>query len=84
MTPESAEQSVCRFENHNSKGAVGKEAHSHSHSHSHEHNEHGHTHEVLEHPGKFNEREIPNYTGRDFSERAFTIGIGGYGGKVLP
>lgn len=44
------------------------------HSHSHDH-DHGHTHEHLDHPGHFKERETP--LERDFSERAFTIGIGG-------
>lgn len=57
---------------------------SHSHSHdngdSHSHggaNEHGHTHEVLDHPGKFANRDLPTYEGRNWKERAFTIGIGG-------
>ena len=40
--------------------------------------QHGHAHEHLEHPGKFAERDLPDYTGRDWNERAFTIGIGGY------
>ncbi|RXK41679.1 urease accessory protein UreG [Tremella mesenterica] len=39
--------------------------------------EHGHTHEHLEHAGKFSERDMPDYSGRDWKERAFTIGIGG-------
>lgn len=39
--------------------------------------EHGHTHEHLEHAGKFAERDLPDYSGRDWTERAFTIGIGG-------
>ncbi|KAH9820051.1 CobW/HypB/UreG, nucleotide-binding domain-containing protein [Melampsora americana] len=48
------------------------------HSHSHDHSiDHGHTHEHLNHPGKFTERDLPNYEGRDWIERAFTIGIGG-------
>ena len=34
-----------------------------------------HHHEQLEHPGRFHERESP--LPRDFSERAFTVGIGG-------
>lgn len=45
--------------------------------HSHEHAEHGHTHEHLEHPGKFTERDLPDFSHRDFTERAFTVGIGG-------
>ncbi len=28
--------------------------------------------------GKFSERDLPDYSGRDWTERAFTIGIGGY------
>lgn len=59
-----------------------------NHSHSHQHggganrgewtpDEHGHTHEHLEDAGKFSERDMPDFTGRDWKERAFTIGIGG-------
>jgi urease accessory protein len=58
--------------------------HDHPHSHTHEHThggsgalEHGHTHEHLDHPGKFAERDLPDYSARNFKERAFTIGIGG-------
>lgn len=40
------------------------------------HAHHGHTHEPMEHPGHFHEREMLA-SGRDFSRRAFTIGIGG-------
>lgn len=51
----------------------------HSHSHSHEFNaaEHGHSHEILDGPGSYTQREMPLITGRDWSERAFTVGIGG-------
>ncbi|KAH7925890.1 urease accessory protein UreG [Leucogyrophana mollusca] len=45
--------------------------------HSHDAQEHGHTHEHLEHPGKFAERDLPDYSLRNFEERGFTIGIGG-------
>uniref|UniRef100_K3X4S2 CobW/HypB/UreG nucleotide-binding domain-containing protein n=1 Tax=Globisporangium ultimum (strain ATCC 200006 / CBS 805.95 / DAOM BR144) TaxID=431595 RepID=K3X4S2_GLOUD len=38
--------------------------------------EHGHTHEHFEHAGHFDERD-PVHSGRDFSLRAFTVGIGG-------
>ena len=48
----------------------------HDHSHSHDHTGHGHTHEHMEHPGNFDERQLPT-TGRDYSRRAFTIGVGG-------
>ncbi|KAJ2392246.1 hypothetical protein GGI05_002721, partial [Coemansia sp. RSA 2603] len=52
--------------------------HDHEHSHSHSHaNEHGHTHDVLDHPGRYHERPPYNRTGRDWGERAFTVGIGG-------
>jgi len=44
------------------------------HSH-HHHGPEGHTHEHLEHPGHFGERDLP--LDRDFSRRAFTVGVGG-------
>jgi urease accessory protein len=47
----------------------------HAHPHSHDHGPHGHTHEHLDHPGHFDERDAPIH--RDFSKRAFTVGIGG-------
>jgi urease accessory protein len=54
--------------------------HSHSggldHSHANGAN-HGHTHEVLTGPGSFTNREPPLIHNRDWSDRAFTIGIGG-------
>ena len=57
-------------------------AHSHDgltpHSHSHD----GlapHTHEILDGPGSYIQREMPIVEGRDWHDRAFTIGIGGYG-----
>jgi urease accessory protein len=56
----------------------------HSHdsqpSHSHDHgqtNNHGHTHEIYNGPGSYLNREPPLVENRDFSDRAFTIGIGG-------
>lgn len=55
---------------------VGGETDGHSHSHSHNH-DHGHTHDIMDHPGKFNDRELPNYENRNWDERAFTVGIGG-------
>src|ERR1041384_5759256 len=45
----------------------------HSH-HSHDH-DHDHTHEHLDHPGHFHERDTP--LARDFSKRAFSVGVGG-------
>ena len=62
-------------------------AHVHAHDglapHSHDHGgfnaaEHGHSHEVLDGPGSFMGREMPLIEGRDWNDRAFTIGIGGY------
>jgi len=47
------------------------------HSHDHAADEHGHTHEHLDNAGKFSERDLPDYSGRKFEERGFTIGIGG-------
>jgi urease accessory protein len=44
--------------------------------HSHD-GEHGHTHEHLDNAGKFSERDLPEYSSRNFQERGFTIGIGG-------
>lgn len=43
--------------------------------HAHAHNGHSHTHEPLDHPGLFQFRERP--LDRDFSRRAFTVGVGG-------
>jgi urease accessory protein len=58
---------------------------SHSHdgaTHSHDGGfnaqEHGHSHEILDGPGSYLGREMPIIEGRDWSERAFTIGIGGF------
>ena len=61
---------------------------SHQHAHdggiSHSHDtatsaaEHGHSHEILDGPGSYLGREMPIVEGRDWSERAFTVGIGGY------
>lgn len=52
--------------------------HSHDHGHSHEGQDHGHSHEILDGPGSFLGREMPIIEGRDFRERSFTVGIGGY------
>lgn len=41
----------------------------------HHHHGHGHTHEHLDHPGHYHLREQP--LKRDFTQRAFTVGIGG-------
>ncbi|PKS09678.1 hypothetical protein jhhlp_004298 [Lomentospora prolificans] len=64
-------------------------SHTHDHSHDHEHGhghshdlkfsaaEHGHSHEILDGPGSYLAREMPIIEGRDWNERAFTVGIGG-------
>lgn len=67
-------------------------SHDHSHAHDHHSTpisnntnsglsqaaiEHGHAHEIMEHAGKFTERDLPDYSMRNWEERAFTIGIGG-------
>ncbi|KAL5594338.1 hypothetical protein BROUX41_001277 [Berkeleyomyces rouxiae] len=58
----------------------------HGHGHSHDHTsaaggfnaqEHGHSHEILDGPGSYLGREMPIVEGRNWAERAFTIGIGG-------
>ncbi len=49
--------------------------HSSRHDHGSDTHEHGHTHERLGHPGHFHERDHPLH--RDFSHRAFTVGVGG-------
>jgi len=46
-------------------------------THAHVPGDHGHTHEHLNHPGRFSERDLPEYTARNFEERGFTVGIGG-------
>ena len=48
--------------------------HSHHH-HDHDHGPHGHTHEHMDHPGHYHERDLP--LDRDFTRRAFTVGVGG-------
>ena len=50
--------------------------HSHHHDHSHDHSHAGdHEHEVLDSPGNYAERD-PS-PARDYTKRAFTVGIGG-------
>ena len=52
-------------------------AHSHEHgSHAHKHGETEHSHEIMAGPGEFALRELASPR-RTFSERAFTVGIGG-------
>lgn len=69
----------CRFDltNASSAAAASANQHTHEHGHSHSHDGHGHTHEQLDHPGLYEERPKAIYQNRDWSERAFTVGIGG-------
>ena len=43
--------------------------------HHHHHHDHDHDHDVMDHPGHFHQRDQP--LDRDFSQRAYTVGIGG-------
>lgn len=43
--------------------------------HLHSHGGNGHSHGHADHPGHFHDRELP--LGRDFNQRAFTVGVGG-------
>ena len=70
-------QPVATFDLRGATAAPAPHSHSHAHdghAHAHGAQEHGHTHEHMDHPGKFTARELPNYEGRDWDERAFTIG----------
>jgi len=54
------------------------EGHTHDgHSHDGHTHDHGHSHEILDGPGSYLAREPPIIEGRDWNERAFTVGIGG-------
>ncbi|KAL1677836.1 P-loop containing nucleoside triphosphate hydrolase protein [Schizophyllum commune] len=70
-----------QFINNLSSSGSPPPAHTHDHSagaHTHDHGgEHGHTHEHLESAGKYSERDMPDYSLRNFEERGFTVGIGG-------
>ncbi len=57
---------------------------SHDHSYAVPAADHGHTHEILDGPGSYMGREMPIIEGRDWSERAFTVGIGGYVASIAP
>ena len=49
----------------------------HDHAHDAPGGDHGHTHEQYNGPGSYMGREMPIIEGRNWNERAFTIGIGG-------
>lgn len=57
-------------------------SHSHDGHSGHSHDapgaDHGHTHEILDGPGSYMGREMPLIEGRNWNDRAFTVGIGGY------
>lgn len=73
---------------HEHGDAVHSHEHGGEHGHTHEHLDHpGMYHRSLSIPlmdefhdrqGKFAERDLPDYTSRNFHERGFTVGIGGY------
>lgn len=70
----------------------GSHSHEHGdHGHTHEHLEHPGEYRILPSlrpsldqlltwvgiSGKYSERDLPDYSSRDFQERGFTVGIGG-------
>jgi hypothetical protein len=63
----------------------GGHTHSHEGGHrdSHAHEGHGHSHEILGGPGSFLGREMPLVQGRNWEDRAFTVGVGGYASLFL-
>ena len=74
---------------HSHEQGVAPHSHDHGgdHGHTHEHLDNAGTLPVLSIPlyrsnsilpsGKFSERDMPDYSARNFQERGFTIGIGG-------
>ncbi|OAA55923.1 urease accessory protein ureg [Niveomyces insectorum RCEF 264] len=62
---------------HSHDGGVTMHASHGHHDHSAAAIEHGHSHEILDGPGSFLGREMPIVEGRNWADRAFTIGIGG-------
>ena len=50
--------------------------HETGHDHHHHDHDHGHDHETWDHPGEYATRELPIPT-RDYTQRAFTVGVGG-------
>lgn len=71
---------TCRFEEHPSSNTAAAHDHGNEHVHSHaghDAHDHGHTHEQMDSPGLYQERPKAIYKNRDWSERAFTVGIGG-------
>ncbi|GAA5796047.1 urease accessory protein UreG [Helicostylum pulchrum] len=71
---------TCRFEEHASSAQKPHDnsegGHQHSHA-GHDARDHGHTHEQMDSPGLYQERPKAIYDHRDWTERAFTVGIGG-------
>ncbi|KNC70804.1 hypothetical protein SARC_16662, partial [Sphaeroforma arctica JP610] len=51
-------------------------AHAHVHDHAQAGGDHGHTHDIMENPGLYSDRDQPLGRG-DFSDRSFTVGVGG-------
>lgn len=80
--------SVCDIQLGNGSNGTAPSApaaHSHDHAdadagHSHSHDgeaAHGHSHPIMEHAGKFGERDLPDFSKRNWKERCFTVGLGG-------
>ncbi len=67
---------MSHFHSHDG-GITMHASHGHSHDSSVAAAEHGHSHEILDGPGSFLGREMPIVEGRNWEDRAFTIGIGG-------
>ena len=55
----------------------GSLSHAHANGNGFSAAEHGHSHEILDGPGSYADREMPIVEGRDWKDRAFTVGIGG-------
>src|SRR5215470_2033017 len=77
-----AASAACRFASVGDEGDSMGHDHDHDHDHDHPHDHdhdhehpHDHDHEHWDHPGRFADRDPP--LDRDFTRRAFTVGIGG-------
>lgn len=68
--------SVCDIQLNGASAAPAPASHSHDHSHtdaghshSHDAEGHGHSHPIMEHAGKFGERDMPDFSKRNWKER---------------
>ncbi|OBZ71630.1 putative urease accessory protein ureG-like protein [Grifola frondosa] len=69
---------TVQFINNLPSSVASQPSYSHTHNdeghqHSHGPGDSGHTHEHLDHPGKYADRDMPNYGTRNWEERGFTI-----------